>query len=162
MIKVLVSSCLLGAPVRYNGKDKKSSHRVLDRWAAEGRIISVCPEVQGGLGVPRPPAEIVQIGGLRRVITNAQRDVTAEFEKGAISALDAAMSEGARIAVLKEGSPSCGRSRVYDGTFSQTSVPGEGIATALLRQHGIAVFSEDEIDAADACISRMERGDSPQ
>src|SRR4051812_32550340 len=66
-VKVLVSACLLGAPVRYNGKDKKSSHAVLQRWIDEGRVVSVCPEVMGGLGTPRPPAEIVQIGGTRRV-----------------------------------------------------------------------------------------------
>src|SRR5690242_9591884 len=69
-VKVVVSACLLGAPVRYNGTDKKSTHPILQRWVDEGRTVSVCPEVLGGLGTPRPPAEIVTIGGTRRVHTD--------------------------------------------------------------------------------------------
>jgi uncharacterized protein YbbK (DUF523 family) len=155
--KILVSACLLGAPVRYNGKDKKSDHAVLQRWVDDGRVVSVCPEVLGGLGTPRPPAEIVHIGGLRRVTTNAGDDVTAEFERGADDALQQAVRHGARVAILKEGSPSCGSSYVYDGTFTSAPVPGSGVAAALLRAHGIRVFSEHELDAAAAYVASLER-----
>jgi uncharacterized protein YbbK (DUF523 family) len=152
MIKVLVSACLLGAPVRYNGKDKKSTHPVLERWVREGRVVSACPEVLGGLGTPRAPSEVVQIQGLRRVVANTGRDVTPEFNRGAASALEQAQTNDVRVAVLKEGSPSCGSTWRYDGTFTGTRVADEGVTTALLRQHGIRVFSETEFEAADALI----------
>jgi len=155
--RIVVSACLLGAPVRYNGRDKKTHHPVLQRWIEEGRVVSACPEVLGGLGTPRPPAEIVQIGGLRRVTTNEGRDVTAAFERGAEDTLEQALRHGVRVAILKEGSPSCGTSFVYDGTFTSMPVPGEGVAAALLRSHGIRVFSENELDAASAYVEALER-----
>jgi len=155
--KVLVSACLLGAPVRYNGKDKRTAHAILQRWIDEDRVVSACPEVLGGLGVPRPPAEIVWIGGLRRVGASDGRDVTREFEAGAAAALDQAQRAGARVAILKESSPSCGSMQVYDGTFTSTPVPGEGVTTALLRRHGIRVFSEHELEAAAEYVASLER-----
>jgi uncharacterized protein YbbK (DUF523 family) len=151
VIKVFVSSCLLGAPVRYDGRDKKSHHPILQRWLDEGRVVSVCPEMLGGLGTPRPPAEIVNDGS-RRVVTPAGADVTAAFEAGA----RAVAVQDPLVAVLKDGSPSCGSSFVYDGTFSKTRVAGDGVTAALLRARGVAVFSEDEIDAADEWIRRSE------
>jgi uncharacterized protein YbbK (DUF523 family) len=156
MVKVLVSACLLGAPVRYNGKDKKSGHPVLERWLREGRVVSACPEVLGGLGTPRAPSEIVHIEGLRRVVANTGRDVTTEFERGAALALDQALTNDVRVAVLKEGSPSCGTSWTYDGTFSGTRIGGEGVTSALLRSRGIRVFSEEEFDAADALLAALD------
>ena len=157
--KVLVSACLLGAPVRYNGKDKKSDHAILRRWVEEGRVVSVCPEVLGGLGTPRPPAEIVRIGGLRRVTTDQGRDVTAEFERGASDTLDQALRHEARVAILKEGSPSCGSAYVYDGTFTSTRVDGaEGMTTALLRSRGIRVFSENQLEAAAEYLASLDAG----
>ena len=152
-IKVLVSACLLGAPVRHDGRDKKSHHPVLQRWIEEGRVVSVCPEMLGGLGTPRPPAEIV---AGRRVITREGNDVTAAFEAGANAVAEEARSGGIRVALLKEGSPSCGSSFVYDGTFAKVRVPGEGVTAALLREMGIAVFSEEEIDAAGELVARLE------
>jgi uncharacterized protein YbbK (DUF523 family) len=152
VIRVAVSSCLLGAPVRYDGRDKKSGHPILQRWLDEGRIISVCPEMLGGLGTPRPPAEI---NGQGRVVTPAGADVTSAFEAGA----RAVVEHGTIVAVLKDGSPWCGSSFVYDGTFSRTRVDGgAGVTAAMLRARGVAVFSEDQIDEADAFIARHERG----
>jgi uncharacterized protein YbbK (DUF523 family) len=155
-VKVVVSACLLGAPVRYNGRDKKTNHPVLQRWIDEGRVISVCPEMLGGLGTPRPPAEIFQIDGLRRVHTDSARDVTAEFERGAEESLRQAALAGARVAILKEGSPSCGTTYVYDGTFTTRSVEGEGVTAALLRRRGIRVFSENELDAAAEYVATVD------
>lgn len=155
-MKVVVSACLLGAPVRYNATDKRSDHPVLQRWIAEGRIVTVCPEVLGGLGTPRPPAEIVHAGGLRMVRTNGGRDVTKEFEAGAAESLRQAARAGARVAILKEGSPSCGSTYVYDGTFTGTRLAGEGVTASLLREQGIRVFSENELDAAADYIATLE------
>jgi len=123
----------------------------------EGRVVSACPEVLAGLGTPRPPSEIVQVRGATRVLTRIGRDVTAQFERGAALALDQALASGVRVAVLKEGSPSCASAWIYDGTFTGTRVAGEGVTTALLRSRGIRVFSETEIEAADALIARLER-----
>jgi len=146
--QVLVSACLLGEKVRFDGGDKRSTHPVLARWLAEGRVVAVCPEVSGGLGVPRPPA---QRRG-QQVVTDAGADVTAQFERGARVALELAQRLGLEVAVLKEGSPSCGSAEVHDGTFSGRRVPGQGTTTALLRQHGVRVFSEAQLDEADALV----------
>ena len=160
MIKVLVSSCLLGSPVRYNGAHKKSDHPILERWIAEGRVVSVCPEMLGGLGTPRPPAEIVLVDGQRRVITNEGRDVTDAFARGAELSAREAAAHHVRLAILKSGSPSCGTSFVYDGTFSGARVPGAGVTTALLHERGVRVFSEEELAAADEYLRLLET--SPQ
>lgn len=124
----------------------------------------VCPEMLGGLGTPRAPAEIIHDRGSRRVVTAAGEDVTSAFEIGAGAAADESRMHGARVAVLKSGSPSCGTSFVYDGTFSQTPVAGEGVTTAALRSLGVIVFSEQELEAAADHLALLERNagsDSP-
>lgn len=156
MIRIVVSACLLGSPVRHDGRDKKCSHPILQQWTEEGRIVSVCPEMLGGLPTPRPPAEIVAGGGPLRVVARDGREVTEAFESGARATAGAANAFGARVAILKEGSPSCGSSFVYDGTFSSTRVAGEGVAAALLRKRGIAVFSEEQLEAAQAYVAALE------
>ena len=153
MIRVLVSACLLGEKVRYNGNDAAAANAILDRWRAEGRIVCFCPEVAGGLGVPRPPAEIVGA----RLLTRDGRDVTDAFESGAALALEAARANGVGVAVLKEGSPSCGTHRVNDGTFTGTKIEGKGVTAALLERHGILVFSEEEIERAQEHLRALER-----
>jgi uncharacterized protein YbbK (DUF523 family) len=158
VIKILVSSCLLGAPVRYNARDKKCDHAVLQRWIEQGRVVSVCPEMLGGLGTPRPPAEIVNDGS-QRVVTRDGTDVTSAFENGARAAAEQGQAENVRIAILKAGSPSCGSSFIYDGTFTKTAVRGAGITAALLRKNGIVVFSEDELDAAEQYVASLENSD---
>jgi uncharacterized protein YbbK (DUF523 family) len=155
VIKILISSCLLGAAVRHDGRDKKSSHPALQRWMDEGRIVSVCPEMLGGLGTPRPPSEIVNDGS-RRVMSSEGRDVTREFEAGARAVAEQATAQQVRVAILKAGSPSCGSSLIYDGTFSRNAIPGEGITTTALRRMGLRVFSEEEIDAAEAYVRELE------
>ena len=167
MERILVSSCLVGRPVRYDGASKPLGADLLARWRAEGRLVPVCPEVSGGLAVPRPPAEIVGgdghavLDGTARVRANTGKDVTAEFVRGAQAALDTARRAGARIALLKEGSPSCGGNRIYDGTFTRKSVPGEGVTAALLQREGIHVFSEDELPAVEALLHDLEANRPP-
>ncbi len=163
MQRVLVSACLVGHAVRYNGLDKKSDHDVLSRWMADGRVVAVCPEVAGGLAVPRPPAEIEHgaggaavLAGGARVIAKTGVDVTAEFVHGAEHTLARALEYGIRVAVLKEGSPSCGSSYSYDGSFSGARVAVPGVTSALLREHGLQVFSEAEWDAADAALQALD------
>ena len=156
MERILVSACLLGAKVRYHGGDARLPHPTLQRWQEEGRLVMACPEVDGGLGTPRPPAEIAGCDAGRGVLarvafvrTAAGADVTNQFLAGASMALDAARRNGVRVAILKDGSPSCGSSLVYDGTFSSARTAGVGVTAALLEQNGIRVFSETEIDAAE-------------
>jgi uncharacterized protein YbbK (DUF523 family) len=162
MEKVLVSACLLGAKVRYHGGGARSEHPVLRRWQEEGRLVAVCPERDGGLSTPRPPAEIVGSEGGRGVLktialvrTREGADVTTEFVHGAEDALASARAQHIRVAVLKDGSPSCGTTFTYDGTFSGTRVAVPGVTAALLEQHGIRVFSESDIDAADAWLRAL-------
>ena len=140
-LRVLVSACLLGQPVRYDGQSKGLLCDWLSALGAEGRPLAFCPEVAGGLPTPRPPAE--RQGEL--VMTASGLDVTAEFDRGAELALEICLAQGIRFALLKEGSPSCGSGRIYNGRFEGVSMAGEGKTTALLRRHGIAVFSEDQL-----------------
>jgi uncharacterized protein YbbK (DUF523 family) len=154
-MKVLVSACLLGERVRYHGGDAACAHPVLSRWLAEGRVVAFCPEVAGGLGVPRPAAELQGgvgedvLDGAARVATKDGREVTSAFIAGAREALATAVAGGVRIAVLKEGSPSCGSGSVYDGSFSGARRPGRGVSAALLERNGIRVFSDAQLDEAD-------------
>ncbi len=135
-----MSACLLGERVRFDGQSKASPHPVLTRWLEQGRVVRVCPEVEGGLPVPRPPAEQQPDG---RVVTDGGLDVTQAFSKGADEALRLVREHGIAVAVMKEGSPSCGSGFVYDGTFSRTRLTGgEGETVRLLRAAGVTVFSE--------------------
>jgi uncharacterized protein YbbK (DUF523 family) len=149
MRKVLVSACLLGDPVRYDGASKTVQHPVLTSWLAEGRIVRACPELAGGLAVPRPPAERRGAG----IVTNRGEDVTAEFSRGAQLALELCRAHGITIAVLKEHSPSCGSQFINDGTFTKTRIPGAGLTTELLRANGVEVFNETQWDAAALRLS---------
>jgi uncharacterized protein YbbK (DUF523 family) len=162
VIKVLVSSCLLGEPVRYHGGDARLASGILDRWRAEGRLVPTCPEAAGGLPVPRPPAEMV--GGDGRSVLKGEAhvrdrtgaDVTQAFAQGARSALEAGVVGGARLAILKDGSPSCGTTFVYDGTFRGQRSQGLGVTAALLEQAGIRVFNERQIEEAAAFLASLE------
>ncbi|MBG0812805.1 DUF523 domain-containing protein [Planomonospora sp. ID82291] len=163
MEMILVSACLMGRKVRYDGAAKTSGDAALARWRQEGRLVPFCPEVSGGLPVPRPAAEIsggggeAVLAGTARVLAADGTDVTEEFLTGARAALAAARSAGARIAILKEGSPSCGSLAVYDGAFRGRLVPGRGVTTALLEEHGVAVFGEDRIADAAVRLRALER-----
>jgi len=149
MVKILVSACLLGEKVRYDGGDSRQVG-LLETWQAEGRVIALCPEVAGGLPVPRAPAEIQTDG---RIINIEHEDVTNAFEHGAQKALELCKKHGIQIAILKEGSPSCGSSLINNGNFDHTKIPGKGTTTRLLEANGIRVFSENELDQVAALIN---------
>ena len=146
MPKILISSCLLGNKVRYDGNGNYQDNVRLHVWVKAGNVIAVCPEVAGGLPTPRPPAEIQQ--DTKRVITINGDDVTAEYVAGAERALALAKQHTIKVAILKAKSPSCGVKQVYDGSHSRKLIPGQGITAALLSEHGVQVFDETEIDAA--------------
>ncbi len=145
-MRVAISACLLGAPVRYDGGSKPVSE-VLE-LAEKVDVVRVCPETASGLPVPRPPAE--QLGG--RVLLADGRDVTAEFDLGARRCLDAVRRSPVRLAVLKAKSPSCGVGLVYDGTYSGRLVPGQGVFARRLEEEGICVVTEDTVKSCKPSV----------
>lgn len=158
--KVLVSACLLGAPVRYNGSAKTLDDELLHSWQRAGRIVAACPELLGGLPTPRPAAEIAAgstgravLEGTAKVIATGGDDVTPTYLAGAHAMLNLALRTGCRFALLTDGSPSCGTNFIYDGSFSGRRHAAEGVAAALLREHGVAVFSAGEIAALAAAMN---------
>jgi len=162
MEMILVSACLLGEKVRYDG-GACAAHGLLDVWQREGRIVPFCPEVAGGLNIPRPAAEI-QCGaaadvliGVATVKRQNGQDVTAAFVDGAERALAECWAHHIKIAILKEGSPSCGSALVNDGNFSGHKIKGQGITANLLSGHGISVFSEDDLNAANKRLAELEK-----
>lgn len=163
MEKILISACLVGQKVRYDGRASSSDGEWIGRWQQQGRLVAVCPEVSGGLSVPRPAAEVVGgageavLDGIARLKTEDGRDVTDAFLAGARHALDVARRHEIRLAILKARSPSCGSSKIYDGTFTGTRQDGAGVTTALLRRHGIEVFNEDQLQQVAHRIAELER-----
>ncbi len=150
--KILVSACLLGRPVRYDGKAKTLSSNLLETWQAEGRVISLCPEVAAGFPTPRPPAEIEAganaqdvLSGSRRIMETTGRNVSSTFVKGAHIALELARENDCRFALLTDGSPSCGSTFIYDGSFSGQRRTGHGVVAELLMQNGIRVYPQTQI-----------------
>ncbi len=137
--KILLSACLLGTPCRYDGKSKPCADLELisDRY----EFIPICPEVLGGLDTPRLPCEIAE----GKVIRSDGKDLTEPYQKGARIALKIARDLGCKKAILKEKSPSCGTHFRYDGSFSGTLTQAMGITATLLKNHGIEIFSEDQI-----------------
>ena len=159
--RILISACLMGLPVRYDGKGKPLSHDLVARWREEGRLVVFCPELAGGFSVPRPPAEIARgadgpdvLSGAAAVLEKTGADVTAQFVAGAQKALELARSEGCDFALLIDGSPSCGSGFVYDGSFSGGRHPGRGVTAALLQQNGIQVFAPAAIESLAARLHR--------
>jgi uncharacterized protein YbbK (DUF523 family) len=137
---ILVSACLLGVECTHRGLGK--ANEAVGRLGAVARLVPVCPEVAGGLPVPRPSAEVGPDG---RVRTGSGQDVTDFYERGAERALALARAEGVQRAVLKARSPSCGSRQIYDGTHSGVLIDGEGITAAALRRAGVEVVSEEDL-----------------
>lgn len=155
MQKILISNCLLGYRVRYDGNANKQDHAGLNQWISSGKVITLCPEMAGGLPTPREPAEIEYgktadevLGGTAKILTLSGKDVTTEYLSGAEKMLRLAQKNNIRVAILKARSPSCGSQQIYDGTFSGQTLDGIGVTACLLRQNGIAVFDETQIDEA--------------
>ena len=145
---ILVSSCLLGNKVKYNGGANDNS--LLMRYRRY--MTPVCPEGLGGLTIPRPPAELQNgdgrdvLAGNAKVQNKSGEDITAKFIAGADRVLELVKKHRVQVAILKANSPSCGNEMIYDGTFSDTKIEGQGVTAALLMQHGVKVYSEKDID----------------
>ncbi|GAT63191.1 DUF523 domain-containing protein [Paludibacter jiangxiensis] len=135
----LCSACLLGLACRYNG-ESVPPEKVL-RLAKEEVLIPVCPEQMGGLSTPRPAVELKN----GRAVTADGEDVTENFEAGARQVLEIARLYGIDTIILKQRSPSCGCGQVYDGTFSGSVVPGNGITAKLLLENGVKVLTEEDL-----------------
>ena len=140
MSKILVSSCLLGVECRYKG-DACPCQKLID-LGKDHTLIPVCPEQAGGLPTPRTPSE--RVGD--KVIMRDGTDVTAEYKKGAQTALYLAKTLNADFAILKANSHSCGKGIIYDGTVTGGKCEGNGVTAELLLNNGIPVYTEDEID----------------
>ncbi|MDO7485072.1 DUF523 domain-containing protein [Peribacillus frigoritolerans] len=146
---ILVSSCLAGLEVRYNGTHSLNDG-IMDLMR-EKKAIAVCPELLGGFSTPREPAEIVGgeggdvLDGKAKIIEKSGRDVTELYIKGANLTLLKAQEVGATLVVLKENSPSCGSATIYNGEFKGEKKVGNGVTVALLRRHGFTVISEERL-----------------
>ncbi|WP_444886407.1 DUF523 domain-containing protein [Microbulbifer sp. JMSA008] len=158
MKKVLISACLLGEKVRYDGNSLLESSDIIQRWVEEGRVVSVCPEVSAGMSIPRAPAEISGgvgsdvLSGKVSVLEDNGRDVTHLFLSGARNALALCLENEIEVAVLTDFSPSCGSSSIYNGDFSGTRTKGAGVTTALLMSNGIKVFSQYQLKEANKAL----------
>ncbi|MGH9042922.1 MAG: DUF523 domain-containing protein [Acidimicrobiia bacterium] len=145
---LIISACLLGVACNHEGRG--SPRAVVEELGRRYRLIPVCPEVLGGLSTPRPAAELSSADGAavlagEAVVVNVDgHDVTAAYRRGAEAAVALARSTGAARAVLKARSPSCGSSRVYDGTFSRRLVDGQGVTAAALWAAGLEVCSDED------------------
>ena len=141
MANIIVSACLFGCDCRYKGDNCKQEE--LLALAERHTLVPVCPEQLGGLPTPRNPAEICG----DKVLSNAGKDVTNEYKKGAETALYIAKTVGADAAVLKANSPSCGKGVIYDGTFTGQKTAGDGVTAKRFAAAEIPVFTENEIEA---------------
>ena len=138
MEKLLISACLLGEACRYDGKSKPLTEEQIRFLWQRYELIPVCPEVAGGLPTPRIPSE--RRGD--RVVNKAGDDVSAQYARGAAYALKLAWEHGCRRALFKERSPSCGSGEIYDGSFTGTLIPGDGVTAELLKAEGVEVTGE--------------------
>lgn len=146
---ILVSSCLAGFKVRYNATDSLDNR--IHKLFSENKAITVCPELLGGFSTPREPAEIVGgdgedvLDGKAIVVEKSGKDVTELYINGAYVTLKKAQELSATTIILKEYSPSCGSSMIYNGEFKGKKVAGIGVTTALLRRNGLKVISEENL-----------------
>ena len=140
MEKILISACLVGDNVKYDGTNNRSP--LIDELLKYFELIPFCPEVEGGLSIPRDKSERLN----DRVISEKGRDVTRQFSFGAEMAYNICLYLGIKVAILKETSPSCGVHEIYDGRFTHKKIMGKGYTTEYLMSKGIKVISENEIE----------------
>jgi len=160
--KILVSACLMGFKIRYNGSEKAQIVEKLEQWQQEQRLVVHCPELAAGLPTPRAPAEIFYADGKdvmqeqARIMDNTGLDVTEHYQLAAWMALRAAQESGCTAALLTDGSPTCGSQFIYDGSFSGQRKSGMGVAASLLTEHGIKVFSDKQLDELVTWVEERE------
>ena len=138
-MKIFVSACLLGENCKYSGGNNYSE-KVVD-FVKGHEVIAMCPEVEGGLSIPRCPAEIVN--GI--VTTKEGISVDKEFRDGARKVAEVILQQNVDMAILQSRSPSCGIGKIYDGSFSRTLKDGNGVLAELLIRHGIKVIDVEDL-----------------
>ena len=143
MKNILVSACLLGEPTRYDGRSVPCDAVIALK--EKYNLIPVCPEVLGGLPTPRTPSE--RVG--ERVLMRDGRDVSDSFLSGAVAAYEQYIANGCELAILKAKSPSCGRGRIYDGSFRGVLTDGDGVFAEYLVARGVRVITELQIEEID-------------
>jgi len=147
---IVVSSCLAGMEVRYNGTH--CLHTKIQQLIQEKKAVAVCPELLGGFQIPREPAEVIGgdgydvLEGNAKVMEKGGKEVTGLYIKGAYKTWEIVSELQASIVVLKENSPSCGSRMIYNGEFRNKRIKGVGVTTALLQKKGIQVFTENELE----------------
>lgn len=149
MKKILVSACLYGQCTRYDGTSRIFKDKTFLEWKNRGMLIPVCPEVLGGLKVPRLPCEICD----GRVLNSDGEDLTESFKLGASETLKLARNNNVIFAIFKDGSPSCGCKTVCDGSFSGKKISGSGVCASLLLREGIVVLSEEDMQTAKVLLN---------
>ena len=154
--KVLISACLLGKNCRYNGGHSQLNE--LNKLDVEW--IPVCPEESGGLGTPRPSAEMQEnaetiLNGKGKIITNKGKNVTAEFIQGAEKSLQLGLEAEVKIAILKSKSPSCGIGKIYDGSFTKILKTGDGIFAHLCHENNIECIPSDNINQIKKTLAKL-------
>lgn len=137
-MKIGVSSCLLGINCKYNGQSNKNEGII--KLKEKYELVPICPEVLGGLPTPRIPAEIIE----DKVINAQGIDVTRNYNDGANKALQILKENNINIVILKSKSPSCGRDRIYDGTFSHILIEGQGVSAKLFSDNNITIYDEND------------------
>lgn len=140
MKKIGVSACLVGKNTKYDGKNNYNE-KVIE-YLKDKEYVLICPEVMGGLPTPRVPSEIIS----NKVINKENKDVTDNFVLGANKALELLKENNVEILILKSKSPSCGYKKVYDGTFSNTLINGNGVFTKLALEKGFIIYTEKDIE----------------
>lgn len=150
---ILVSSCLIGHKVRYDGSDKQNDFVM--SLGNQHILIPVCPECLGGLKIPRLPSEIAN----GKVLRKDGLDLSDCFNKGANKALEIALKSHIDFAILKSKSPSCGYHKIYDGSFNGKLIDGNGVFTSLLLKHNIQIFNEDDIELIQDYIKKIQSED---
>jgi uncharacterized protein YbbK (DUF523 family) len=147
-INIFISACLAGELTRYDGKSNKMDNDFLIKISARYNIFPFCPEIAGGLGIPRSPCEIVKKFDMENIYKRyiikdkKNNDFSEAFIKGALLSLEYTKKRDIRFAILKDGSPSCGVSYIYDGSFSGRKIEEKGVAAYLFEKNGILCFNE--------------------
>ena len=152
-IKVLISACLLGDNVKYSGGNNLTPELVtlLEKYNVD--IVKVCPECFAGLPIPRVPSEIKE----DKVFSKDGRDITEEFLVGAKKTYKVAKENEINFAILKERSPSCGSSYIYDGSFLGKVIQGQGLTTRKLNEKNIIVFSEENLEEIEKYLKELDK-----
>ena len=153
----------MGEKVRYHGGDATVISNIMEKWKKEGRIVCLCPEVSAGFSVPRPPSEIYGEGGgsavlhgKAKVVKKDHNDYSDLFVMGAQNTMKMILEHKIKMAILKEGSPSCGVNFIYDGSFSGKKIMGQGVTSSLLKRNGIQVFADTQLEEAERFLAYIE------